>query len=119
MTRDWRFPVPRRLTLACARGFAAVSIPLDRRRSSAAPVAQLDRALPSEGRGREFESRRVRHYFNYLQPLIKGPWLRSNHIATTRRLNAAVAGDCPPNRFSRPRITEHRSDGPQKQHPPC
>src|SRR5262249_59073969 len=24
------------------------------------PVAQLDRALPSEGRGREFESRRVR-----------------------------------------------------------
>ena len=25
-----------------------------------APVAQLDRALPSEGRGREFESRRVR-----------------------------------------------------------
>src|SRR5579872_3787424 len=25
------------------------------------PVAQLDRALPSEGRGREFESRRVRH----------------------------------------------------------
>ncbi len=28
-----------------------------------APVAQLDRALPSEGRGREFESRRVRHFF--------------------------------------------------------
>ena len=27
-----------------------------------APVAQLDRALPSEGRGREFESRRVRHF---------------------------------------------------------
>lgn len=26
-----------------------------------APVAQLDRALPSGGRGREFESRRVRH----------------------------------------------------------
>src|SRR5436305_14898733 len=26
----------------------------------AGPVAQLDRALPSEGRGREFESRRVR-----------------------------------------------------------
>jgi hypothetical protein len=26
----------------------------------AAPVAQLDRALPSEGRGREFESRRAR-----------------------------------------------------------
>ena len=27
-----------------------------------APVAQLDRALPSEGRGREFESRRVRQF---------------------------------------------------------
>ncbi len=27
-----------------------------------APVAQLDRALPSEGRGREFESRRVHQY---------------------------------------------------------
>ena len=33
-----------------------------RHRSAAqAPVAQLDRALPSEGKGREFESRRVRH----------------------------------------------------------
>src|SRR5438105_3745139 len=27
------------------------------------PVAQLDRALPSEGRGRRFESFRVRHFF--------------------------------------------------------
>ena len=26
-----------------------------------APVAQLDRALPSEGRGQRFESSRVRH----------------------------------------------------------
>jgi hypothetical protein len=33
----------------------------DYTRPCAAPVAQLDRALPSEGRGREFESRRVRH----------------------------------------------------------
>jgi hypothetical protein len=32
----------------------------------AAPVAQLDRALPSEGRGREFESRRARHKINDL-----------------------------------------------------
>ncbi len=31
-----------------------------------APVAQLDRALPSEGRGREFESRRVRHTLEVL-----------------------------------------------------
>jgi hypothetical protein len=29
---------------------------------SFAPVAQLDRALPSEGRGRAFESRRVRQF---------------------------------------------------------
>ena len=36
-------------------------------RAHAAPVAQLDRALPSEGRGREFESRRVRHFFNKLE----------------------------------------------------
>jgi hypothetical protein len=28
-----------------------------------APVAQLDRALPSEGRGHKFESCRVRHRF--------------------------------------------------------
>jgi hypothetical protein len=34
--------------------------------SSSAPVAQLDRALPSEGRGREFESRRARHKINGL-----------------------------------------------------
>ena len=31
------------------------------------PVAQLDRALPSEGRGRRFESFRVRQYFQYLK----------------------------------------------------
>ena len=31
-----------------------------------APVAQLDRALPSEGRGHRFESCRVRHSFNML-----------------------------------------------------
>lgn len=29
-----------------------------------APVAQLDRALPSEGRGHRFESCRVRQYFH-------------------------------------------------------
>ena len=31
-----------------------------------APVAQLDRALPSEGKGHTFESCRVRHHFNGL-----------------------------------------------------
>ena len=31
-----------------------------------APLAQLDRALPSEGRGQRFESSRVRHiFFNF------------------------------------------------------
>ena len=30
-----------------------------------APVAQLDRALPSEGRGHRFESCRVHHSFQY------------------------------------------------------
>ena len=35
-----------------------------------APVAQLDRVLPSEGRGRRFESYRVRHCqkFNEIRP---------------------------------------------------
>jgi hypothetical protein len=36
--------------------------PPDQVRSPHAPVAQLDRALPSEGRGHTFESCRVRHY---------------------------------------------------------
>src|SRR3984893_16144746 len=41
-------------------------------RTTRAPVAQLDRALPSEGRGREFESRRVRQVFNYLGYAVGG-----------------------------------------------
>ncbi len=31
-------------------------------KESDAPVAQLDRVLPSEGKGRTFESSRVRHF---------------------------------------------------------
>ena len=46
--------------------------------SSSAPVAQLDRALPSEGRSREFESRRARHE-------IKG----------LAELNFSVSRECP------------------------
>jgi hypothetical protein len=34
-----------------------------------APVAQLDRVLPSEGRGHGFESRQVHHQIQGLQPL--------------------------------------------------
>ena len=45
--------------------------PLTRFRSEA-PVAQLDRALPSEGRGQGFESLRVRHLFKDLGFLV--PW---------------------------------------------
>ncbi len=33
-------------------------------------VAQLDRALDYESRGREFESSRARHFFNDLQYLL-------------------------------------------------
>ncbi len=35
-------------------------------RPSSAPVAQLDRALPSEGRGHTFESCRVRQFLSYI-----------------------------------------------------
>jgi hypothetical protein len=35
-------------------------------RAGRAPVAQLDRALPSEGRGQGFESLRARHDFKDL-----------------------------------------------------
>ena len=35
--------------------------------SQYAPVAQLDRVLPSEGRGHRFESCRARHLINSLQ----------------------------------------------------
>src|ERR1700730_9838166 len=49
-------------------------------RTAQAPVAQLDRALPSEGRGREFESRRVRHFINYLDDHLRNPpLLRQPH----------------------------------------
>ena len=59
----------------CARPVAGVS--LQRCDGAAidvhsAPVAQLDRALPSEGRGRGFESRRVRHSFpQYIQMVTR------------------------------------------------
>jgi hypothetical protein len=47
-------------------GFSLLAAPLPRKAQSAksipnAPVAQLDRALPSEGKGHTFESCRVRH----------------------------------------------------------
>jgi hypothetical protein len=72
-----------------------------------APVAQLDRALPSEGRGREFESRRVRHLSNHGGPssctatvssgIVPKRYLNFVAVApavqlhTTMRLSAACA----------------------------
>ena len=57
-------------------------------RRSAAPVAQLDRALPSEGRGQRFESSRVRHEYSTIQTVCgslvlglsanKQHWTRNN-----------------------------------------
>ena len=38
-----------------------------------APVAQLDRALPSEGRGQRFESSRVRQLPSFK---VRGPWIK-------------------------------------------
>ena len=40
----------------------------------AGPVAQLDRALPSEGRGREFESRRVRQISEVSRKTLDRYW---------------------------------------------
>ena len=48
-----------------------------------APVAQLDRALPSEGRGHRFESCRVRHFFNDLGGDIFFLSTVGNQLATT------------------------------------
>ena len=40
----------------------------------AGPVAQLDRASPSEGEGRTFESCRVRQFFQWLtKPILEAP----------------------------------------------
>ena len=50
-----RLPVEGRMKYRAARGRT-----FDH--EAFAPVAQLDRALPSEGRGRAFESRRVRQF---------------------------------------------------------
>ena len=53
----------------------------------AAPVAQLDRALPSEGRGHRFESCRVRHFrlsgwLDVHRPGAKIPYLGKHQIGS-------------------------------------
>ena len=53
-----------------------------------APVAQLDRVLPSEGRGRTFESFRARHKFNGLdrkiQPIFVSTPRRDHSVTKVR-----------------------------------
>jgi hypothetical protein len=63
----------------------------------AGPVAQLDRALPSEGRGRTFESYRVRHLSRHLAPMAPCFPKSSYQTATRsrvplRRLPAPIQG---------------------------
>ena len=94
--------VCRRPQAPCTRRFETVSNLVRPCAAIAAPVAQLDRALPSEGRGREFESRRVRHDFNNLQGCrrtVSGP---SDHIATS--LVEIVLCRTPPRTSRRPRF---------------
>jgi hypothetical protein len=46
-----------------------------------APVAQLDRALPSEGKGHTFESCRVRHFLFVLQLDTRLPEQNGNSLS--------------------------------------
>src|SRR6476660_8934542 len=56
-----------------------------------APVAQLDRALPSEGRGRTFESSRARHFAN-CGALLRLDAGHLNHFRPFRYLGLDAAG---------------------------
>src|SRR5580698_3971541 len=64
-TVEGAVPSGKRRTLPERRGFAI--------NTSHAPVAQLDRALPSEGKGQRFESSRARHF--RVEILLKIPRL--------------------------------------------
>ena len=46
---------------------------VDQRPMKDALVAQLDRALDYESRGREFESSRARHFPSFK---VRGPWIK-------------------------------------------
>ncbi len=50
--------------------------------AQAGSVAQLDRALPSEGKGRAFESRRVRHKINELRGVFEYFSIETHQILT-------------------------------------
>ena len=91
--------------------------------SREAPVAQLDRALPSEGKGHTFESCRVRHLFLYLttrsarpipelqccpiQAIRRKSSPNADSLATRLTLKAFVRGDAVPRRRD-----ENPRDGP-------
>ncbi len=57
-----------------------------------APVAQLDRALPSEGRGRMFESSRVRQSFQWLSARLRLKRFYRWHTANNARVTHTVRG---------------------------
>src|SRR3546814_8377375 len=63
-----------------------------RPRRTCAPVAQLDRALPSEGRGHKFESCRVHHLFNNLEDTGFRQLTLSYSLATAMRRESFVFG---------------------------
>ena len=57
-------------------------------RQTQAPVAQLDRALPSEGKGQRFESPRARHNFNDLANSV--PSFASGKLTKNSPIKASV-----------------------------
>ena len=63
----------------------------DRATGTRAPVAQLDRVLPSEGRGQRFESSRVRQFFSRSQMLEISVLLHNSfkNERKTRSVNAS------------------------------
>src|SRR5574337_598085 len=64
-----------------------------------APVAQLDRVLPSEGRGRGFESRRARHLIQAVTFILEKPKTAWAHPGPKLGPNQFVRYPC---------VTRHR-----------
>ena len=58
-----------------------------------APIAQLDRALPSEGRGQRFESSWVRHFSLHIRPGVPGSRLSQLQIMKSIALLDPAAND--------------------------
>jgi integrase len=58
-------------------------------RPAKAPIAQLDRVLPSEGRGRTFESCWVRHFFQWLSPRRSPSRISRSHLCHSKGVNMA------------------------------